>query len=337
VSKSIVLGAGGQDGSYLCELLLEKQHEVIAVVRRASTNNLQWLENLDIQIIYGDIMDTIFINRLIKNYRPDYCFCCAAMSHVGISFEIPQYTINVNTIGVLNVLEAIRQHSPQTRFLQCSTSEMLAKPEIHETGTLGSSNEETAFEVHSPYAVSKLAAHWLVKIYREAYGLFACCSICYNHESSRRSDNFVTQKIVKNLVAMKYGKIKSFELGNIEAYRDWGYSPDFCEAMVLMLQHDTPDDYVIATNESHSVKEFIEECCRQLGLKAEFYGTYSHFQILKNNELIGTIPVNRTEKRPWDVDYLRGDYSKAERVLGWKPKVRFKELIKIMIEAELKK
>lgn len=328
MSKSIVLGAGGQDGSYLCELLLEKQHEVIAVVRRSSIDNLKWIKDLPIQIIYGDITDALFINNIIKQEQFDYCFCCAAMSHVGISFEIPQYTINANTIGILNVLEAVRQHSSHTKFLQCSTSEMLA----HDNHA---SNENTPFEVHSPYAVSKLAAHWLVKIYREAYGLFACCSICYNHESSRRSDDFVTQKIVKNLIAMKHGKINSFELGNIDACRDWGYSPDFCRAMWLMLQQEKADDYVIATNESHSVKEFANECCFQLDMIIEW--NRDSGIVFNGSKHVGNIILNVHQLRPWDVSYLRGDYSKAKRVLGWTPKVTFKELIKIMIKEELKK
>lgn len=348
-----VFGANGQDGSYLCELLLAKGYRVIAIVRRSSTNNLKWIQDIKsdmFEIVHGDVTDASFVSKIIKQEQFDYCYNLSAMSHVGISFDIPQYTFQVNTIGVLNILEAIRQFSPKTRLYQASTSEMLA-PEVGIEGYVKQvygSTEKTRFEVHSPYACSKLAAHELCKIYRQAYGLFICCGILFNHESERRGDNFVTQKIVKNLVKMKKGLIQKFELGNIDACRDWGHAKDYVEAMYLMLQQDKPDDYVIATNESHSVKEFIKECCNVLfGKRWHLKEERDQLTILQNidcdvqgfyeSKEIGKIILNVHQLRPWDVQYLRGDPSKAKRVLGWEPKVKFKELVKIMISEELKK
>jgi len=332
---AFLTGITGQDASYLAELLLSKDYDVHGLIRRSSSMcNRKWIDGLDITLHYGDLTDSHSLDYLIGDIQFDEIYNLGSMSHVGISFELPVYTFQVNTIGVLNLLESCRKFNNQARIYQASTSEMLALP-IHK-----SVNEEESFIVHSPYACSKLAAHELCKIYREAYGLHVSCGILFNHESERRGDNFVTQKIVKNLIRMKRGLIQSFELGNIDAKRDWGYAKDYVEAMWLMLQQEKPDDYIIATNESHSVKEFIEECCDQLNLHI-YYNKTVHNQIYIYNykaaqdHTIGHIKINRTEQRPWDVQYLRGDYSKAKRILGWEPTVRFKELIKIMIEAEL--
>lgn len=338
---AFITGITGQDGSYLAELLLSKGYEVHGLIRRSSSMcNRKWIDGLDIELHYGDITDANVINSLFNRLAPDEVYNLAAQSHVGISFENPGYTFHVNTIGTLNLLEAIRNYDfhPPIRMYQASTSEMLASPFIQQAYDDGrminnSSNERSHFRVHSPYACSKLAAHELCKIYREAYGMFVSCGILFNHESERRGENFVTQKIVKNLV-----KKQSFELGNIEAHRDWGHAKDYVEAMYLMLQQDKPDDFIIATNESHSVREFIEECCFQLSYDLRILNK-GMFEIVDKRYSGDYFHVTHsvTEKRPWDVQYLRGDYSKAKRVLGWTPKVTFKELIKIMIEEELKK
>lgn len=332
---AFLTGITGQDASYLAELLLSKDYDVHGLIRRSSSMcNRKWIDGLDITLHYGDLTDSHSLDYLIGDIQFDEIYNLGSMSHVGISFELPVYTFQVNTIGVLNLLESCRKFNNQARIYQASTSEMLALP-IHK-----SVNEEESFIVHSPYACSKLAAHELCKIYREAYGLHVCCGILFNHESERRGDNFVTQKIVKNLIKMKKGLIQSFELGNTEVYRDWGYAKDYVQAMWLMLQQEKPDDYVIATNESHSVKEFIEECCFKLDMNVEWIKimnkiNYQVGTVWNEGKYCGNITCSSTEKRPWDVQYLRGDYSKAKRILGWEPTVRFKELIRIMIRAEL--
>jgi len=332
---AFLTGITGQDASYLAELLLSKDYDVHGLIRRSSSMcNRKWIDGLDITLHYGDLTDSHSLDYLIGDIQFDEIYNLGSMSHVGISFELPVYTFQVNTIGVLNLLESCRKFNNQARIYQASTSEMLALP-IHK-----SVNEEESFIVHSPYACSKLAAHELCKIYREAYGLHVSCGILFNHESERRGDNFVTQKIVKNLIRMKRGLIQSFELGNIDAKRDWGYAKDYVEAMWLMLQQEKPDDYIIATNESHSVREFLQECCYQLELTTKYIYEIDKTEpltciISDKNKIIGHVIFNPNNKRPWDVQYLKGDYSKAKRILGWEPIVRFKELIRIMIEAEL--
>ena len=332
---ALITGITGQDGSYLAELLLKKGYEVHGLVRRSSSMcNRKWIDGLDIQLHYGDMTDPHSLDYILRDNEFDEIYNLAGQTHVGISFENPTYTFNVNTIGVLNLLESCRKFNDKARIYQASTSEMLASKWMMIGGRgkeLLGSNEETLFEVHSPYACSKLAAHELCKIYSNAYGMFICCGLLFNHESPRRGDNFVTQKIVKGLINKE-----NFELGNIDTYRDWGYAGDYVEAMWLMLQQDKPSDYVIATNESHSVSEFIEECCSQLNLNCKFLKEH----ILINETIDGpdsVIYLKDSQKRPWDVQYLRGDPSKAKRILGWEPKIKFKELIKIMIKEELKK
>lgn len=359
---AFLTGITGQDSSYLAELLLEKGYEVHGLIRRSSSMcNRKWIDGLTekypkrnntlkaivenesmFNLHYGDLTDFSSLQRIINTIMPDELYHLGAQTHVGVSFDNPITTMQINCIGTLNLLEVLRTDPKNIRMYNASTSEMLAMPEIHENGTLGSSNEQTQFSVHSPYAVSKLAAHELCKIYRESYGLFVCNGILFNHESERRGDNFVTQKIIKRIICMVYRLhgSKHLNLGNINSYRDWGHAKEYVEAMWLMLQQDKPDDYVIATNESHSVKEFIDECCNYLGVKIEWTKSNDKQEARIydfKNLPAGFININEINKRPWDVDYLRGDYSKAERVLGWKPRVRFKELIRIMIDAEVAK
>jgi GDPmannose 4,6-dehydratase len=334
---ALITGITGQDGSYLAELLLSKNYEVHGMIRRSSSMcNRKWIDGLDLQLHYGDMTDANSIDRIINKIAPDEIYNLAAQSHVGISFENPEYTFKANALGVIHLLESVRKYAfePKIKIYQASTSEMLAQPPLKplyfKNGVISKpSNEQTPFKVHSPYAASKLLAHNICHIYRECYDMFICCGILFNHESPRRGDNFVTQKIVKNLV-----NGTDFELGNIESYRDWGYAKEYVEAMWLMLQQDEPDDYVIATGESHTVGSFLSTCCEKLGY-VPLGLLNGDINIFNGEKLHCQVKFTKQQKRPWDVDYLCGDASKAERVLGWKPKVKMKELIEIMIKEEM--
>ena len=320
--SAIITGITGQDGSYLAELLCNKGYSVIGVYRRSSNNNFQNITELmkragrDINfgIIEGDMTDPGFIARLVESEKADEFYNLAAQSHVGTSFNQPSYTHQVNTVGVLNILEAIRQYSPSTRFYQASTSEMFGK--VVETPQ----TEKTPFYPRSPYAVSKLAAHWMVVNYRESYGLFACSGILFNHESERRGENFVTKVIAKQIAEIAMGLKDTLLIGNTSAKRDWGYAPDYVEAMWLMLQQDQPEDFVIATGKTHSVQDFIEECAKAAGIK----------------DINLKVVVDASRFRPAEVDLLQGDYTKAKNILGWQPKTEFNELVKKMVLHEMK-
>ena len=320
--KALITGITGQDGSYLAEFLLSKGYEVHGIVRRSSSFHTERIGFIVPQIDqkrlflhYGDLTDTSALARLIERIVPDEIYNLAAQSHVRISFDIPLYTADVTGLGALRLLEAIRETRVKTKFYQAASSETFGK--VLETPQ----TETTPFYPRSPYGVAKVMAYWTTKNYREAYGLHASNGILFNHESPRRGENFVTRKICISVAEILAGKREKIYLGNLSASRDWGYAPEYVEAMWLMLQQDKPDDYVIATGETHTVKEFLDETLRLAGLKN------------KKNLVV----IDKRYYRPTEVDYLVGDASKAKRKLGWKPKTTFKQLVRIMLEAECEK
>jgi GDPmannose 4,6-dehydratase len=313
--KALITGISGQDGSYLAEQLLQQGYEVHGIIRRCSSFNTARIDPIFdlLEIHYGDMVDPMNLSGIIKSIQPDEIYNLAAMSHVRVSFEIPGYTGLADAIGVTNLLEAVRMFSPHSKIYQASTSEMFGN-------SVAPQSESTPFNPRSPYACAKAYAHSMCIHYREAYNLFICCGILFNHESPRRGDTFVTKKIVKAAVRIKKGLQSSLRLGNIESKRDWGYAPEFCKAMWLMLQQQQPDDFVIATGESYSVKDFLHETFHGLGLEWEEY-----------------VKIDERCFRPTDVNCLCGDYSKAKKILGWTPLIKFKKLSRIMIEAEMNK
>ncbi|MCL5875292.1 MAG: GDP-mannose 4,6-dehydratase [Candidatus Dependentiae bacterium] len=334
--KAFITGINGQDGSYLAEFLLSKDYEVHGLLRRVSyphtgrINHLRKSEQFFLH--YGDVTDALNLVRLIGEVKPDEVYHLAAQSHVGISFEAPQYTAENDALGTLRILEAIKLNNltHYTRFYQASTSELYGKVQAVPQ------NEQTPFYPRSPYGVAKLYAYWITVNYREAYGMFACNGILFNHESPSRGEIFVTRKIVKALTRIANGSDECMHIGNLEACRDWGYAPDYVEAMWLMLQHDTPEDFVIATGQTHSVREFIQECALLLDISLEWHGSGIDEYAIDKKTGKKIIVVDPTLFRPTEVDLLLGDYTKARTVLGWQPTVTFKELVKIMVEAELK-
>jgi len=321
MKKALITGITGQDGSYLAELLLSKNYEVHGIIRRSSVFNTGRIDHIykdpHIQearlfLHYGDLTDGSNLNQLLKKIKPDEVYHLGAQSHVKTSFEVPEYTANVDALGTLRILDAIRDSGIKTKFYQASSSEMFGNaPECPQ-------NENTPFCPASPYAISKVFAYWITKNYRDAYGIFACNGILFNHESPRRGETFVTRKITRGLAKIIAGQMDKIYLGNLEAKRDWGYAPEYVQAMWMMLQQEKPDDYVIATGETHSVKEFLEEAFGFTNLRWQDY-----------------VAVDPRYYRPTEVNVLCGDASKAEKLLGWKPEVKFKELVKIMVEADL--
>ncbi len=314
---AFITGINGQDGSYLAELLLEKGYDVYGLIKRSSNPNTQRIDHIidKINIVHGDLTDQSSLNTAIKGIQPDFVYNLAAQSFVGLSWNQPVMTANVTGIGVVNLLEAIRQFGTgKERIYQASSSEQFGK--VQETPQ----NEKTPFYPRSPYGAAKCYAFDMCRIYRESYGMYISNGILFNHESPRRGIEFVTKKISDTVVKIKLNKSNKLILGNLDAKRDWGYSPDFCRAMILILQQEKPDDYVIATGETHSVKEFVELAFEHVGLDYTKY-------IVQDPKFM----------RPAEVDYLIGDYSKAKRILGWEPKVKFKELVKIMVDYDLKK
>ncbi len=311
--KALITGITGQDGSYLAELLVSKGYEVYGLIRRSSTSNTSRIDHLpQVKLVYGDLTDSHALSNIIREIKPDEVYNLAAQSHVRISFDIPEYTSDSTGLGVLRLLEAIRHEHPKAKFYQAGSSEQYGK-------VLGMpQNEHTPFNPRSPYACAKVFAHQTTKLYRDAYNIFACNGILFNHESPRRGENFVTKKITKAVARIKLGKQKELHLGNLEAKRDWGYAPEYVEAMWRMLQQPTPDDYVIATGETHSVQEFVEEAFASAGLNWKEY-----------------VKLDAQFLRPAEVDQLIGDFSKAKQKLGWQPKTTFKQLVKIMVEADL--
>ena len=312
--KALITGITGQDGSYLAELLLEKGYGVHGLVRRSSSFNTWRIDHIRnrLDLHYGDLVDQNSLMRTLQLVQPDEVYNLAAQSHVKVSFEMPEYTTDVTAIGVLRVLDAVHALGLRTRIYQAGSSEMFGL--IHENPQ----TERTPFHPRSPYGVSKVFGHWMAVNYRESYGLHVSNGILFNHESPRRGENFVTRKITMGLAAIRKGKAKELRLGNLDAQRDWGYARDYVEAMWLMLQQEQPDDYVVATGETHSVREFLEEAFSYAGLDWKEF-----------------VKVDSKYFRPAEVDLLLGDASKARKALGWQPRVTFKALVRLMVDADM--
>lgn len=322
IKKALITGITGQDGSYLAELLLNKGYEVHGLIRRASTFNTERIDylykdphesNTRLFLYYGDLSDSGQLTNIIYNIQPDEIYNLAAQSHVRVSFDLPDYTGDISGLGTTRLLEAIKKSGIKTKFYQASSSEMFGNSPPPQ-------NEKSPFYPRSPYAIAKVYSYWMTVNYREAYNIFACNGILFNHESPRRGETFVTRKITRALARIKLGLQDTLYLGNLGAKRDWGYAKEYVEAMWLMLQQDKPEDYVIATGETHSVKEFLTEAFGYLGLDWQDY-----------------VEIDPRYLRPTEVDVLVGDSRKAQEKLGWRPKVRFKELVKIMVDADLEK
>jgi len=320
MKRALITGITGQDGSYLAEFLLHKGYEVHGLVRRSSSFNRgridhlyqdPHLNNTRFFLHYGDLSDSGQLTNLIYNIQPDEIYNLAAQSHVRVSFDLPEYTGDVTAIGVTRLLEAIRRSGIKTRFYQASSSEMFGSAPPPQ-------NEKTPFQPRSPYASAKVYAFWMVKNYRDGYGLFATNGILFNHESPRRGESFVTRKITIGVANILAGKAKKIYLGNLEARRDWGYAPEYVEAMWLMLQQEEPDDYVIGTGVTHSVKEFLEEAFSYLSMDWREY-----------------VEIDPRYFRPTEVEFLQADSAKAKKILGWEPRISLKELVKIMVDYDL--
>ena len=357
MKKALITGVTGQDGSYLTEILLEKGYEVHGIIRKSSSFNTGRINHLyeNAEILnktlflhYGDLIDPSSLNRLLEKIAPDEIYNLAAQSHVKVSFDVPDYTAQVDALGTLRFLDAIRETGlRQTKFYQASTSELFGKvQEIPQ-------KETTPFYPRSPYAVAKLYAFWTIVNYREAYDIFACNGILFNHESPRRGKTFVTKKITREAARIVLGKSDKIVLGNLDAKRDWGFAPEYCEGMWKILQHESADDFVLATGETHSVKEFVEQTFLNLGIKLAWQGEGENEKaviaaidkdflreitkidecFVKENATV--VEVSPSYYRPTEVELLIGDATKAERELGWKAKTKFTELVKIMIETDL--
>ena len=313
---ALITGINGMDGSHLADFLLEKGYTVYGVERRSSTRNRTNTKHLEntVNFLQGDLTDQNSLLRCLKESNPDEVYNLAAQSFVGESWNTPEHTSEVTGLGVLRILEAIREFNPKIRFYQASSSEMFGRM------VENPANENTQFYPRSPYGVAKLYGHWITKNYRESYNMFACSGILFNHESERRGIEFVTRKISDGVARIKLGLADHITLGNLDAKRDWGYAPDYIEVMWLMLQQDTANDYVIATGETRPIKEFLDEAFKLIGI--EDWTPY--------------IKIDQKLIRPAEVDVLRGDYSKAQKQLGWHPKTSFTDLVKIMVETDIK-
>ena len=337
--KALITGVTGQDGSYLSEFLLKKDYIVHGLIRRSSSFNTGRIDHIINDERYkerfffhhGDVTDTSNLNRLLEKIQPDEIYNLAAQSHVKVSFDIPDYTAQVDALGTLRFLDAIRETKLHTKFYQASTSELYGKvQEIPQ-------NEKTPFYPRSPYAVSKLYAYWIIVNYREAYNLFACNGILFNHESPRRGETFVTRKITRAACRIKRGLQKVLFLGNLNSKRDWGYAPEYCEGMWMMLQEDKPSDYVLATGENHTIRDFCELSFKELGISIEWQGKGIDEIGIDSNSGKKIICVDKKYFRPTEVDQLLGDPSKAFKRLNWEPKTKLKDLVKIMIRSDLDK
>lgn len=340
MKKALITGITGQDGSYLAELLLEKGYEVHGIIRRSSSFNTGRIDHLykdphingvKLFLHYGDLSDSSNISRLLEKIKPDEIYHLGAQSHVRVSFDTPEYTADVTGLGTVRLLDAIRDTGIKTKFYQASSSELFGK--VQETPQ----NEKTPFYPRSPYGCAKLYAYWIAINYRESYGIFACNGILFNHESPRRGETFVTRKITRGLARIMAGKENCLYLGNLDAKRDWGYAKDYVEGMWLMLQQKQPDDYILATGETHSVREFIEECVKLLKIELQWKGKgVKEVGVDKKTKEV-IIRIDPKYFRPAEVDLLLGDPTKARKKLGWKPKTKFKELVNIMMQADLEK
>lgn len=322
MKKALITGITGQDGSYLTELLLEKGYEVHGIIRRSSSFNTERIDhlytdphinNVRMFLHYGDLSDSSNLSRILEKIQPDEIYNLAAQSHVRVSFDMPEYTADVSGLGTVRLLDAIKETQIKTRFYQASTSELYGK--VADTPQ----TEKTPFYPRSPYACSKVYSYWITVNYRESYDMYACNGILFNHESPRRGETFVTKKITHAIARILNKEQDKLYLGNLDSKRDWGYAKDYVEAMRLMLQQDNPDDYVIATGETHSVREFLDEAFGLVGLDWKKY-----------------VEIDPRYYRPAEVDLLLGDPTKARKKLGWQPKTTFKELVKIMLEYDLK-
>lgn len=348
MKRALITGITGQDGSYLAEFLLSKGYEVHGIIRRASTFNTQRIDHIYVDphtpgarlfLHYGDLSDAGQLTNIIYNIKPDEIYHLGAQSHVRVSFDIPEYTGDITALGTTRILEAIRRSGVKTKFYQASSSEMFgASPPPQ--------NEKTPFYPRSPYAAAKVYAYWMTVNYREAYKLFACNGILFNHESPRRGETFVTRKITRALANILAGRQNKLYLGNLNAKRDWGFAPEYVEMMWLMLQQDEPDDYVVGTGESHSVREFVEKAFAYVGIEIEWKGNgleekgvvrsveskWDH--VLKQGDII--IEIDPKYFRPTEVEHLQADITKARQKLGWEPRTTFGELIKIMVDYDMK-
>lgn len=337
MKKALITGITGQDGSYLAELLLEKGYEVHGLIRRASTFNTGRIDHIyqdphvhgvKLFLHFGDLSDGSNISRLIEKIKPDEIYHLGAQSHVRVSFDIPEYTGDVTGLGTLRILDAIKESGVKTKFYQASSSEMFGL--VHEIPQ----KETTPFHPRSPYGCAKVYAYWIVKNYRESYNLFASNGILFNHESPRRGETFVTRKITRGLARIKLGLDEKLYLGNLEAKRDWGYAKDYVEAMWLMLQADKPNDFVVATNETHKVREFVEATAKCLKIDLVWQGKGVEEKGINKKTGKVIIEIDPKYFRPAEVDLLMGDYSKAKKLLGWEPKTKFEDLVKLMADAD---
>jgi len=321
MKTALITGITGQDGSYLTELLLSKGYTVYGVIRRSSSFNTGRIDHIyqdphdptpKMRLVYGDLNDASSLNKIIRTIAPDEIYNLGAQSHVRVSFDVPEYTGEVTALGTVRLLEAIRETGVKTKFYQASSSEMFGNAQSPQ-------NEETMFQPCSPYAAAKLYAHWMTVNYRQGYGLFACNGILFNHESPRRGETFVSRKITKAVARIKHGLQDKLYLGNLDAKRDWGYAGDYVEAIWMMLQQPEPDDFVIATGETHSVREFLDEAFGYVKLDWKQF-----------------VKIDPRYYRPNEVDLLLGDASKARKKMGWQPKVSFQGLVRMMVDADLK-
>lgn len=342
MKTALITGVTGQDGSYLAELLLQKGYEVHGIIRRASTFNTPRImhlfkdiheEDVRLHLLYGDLDDSSTVNRIIRKIMPDEIYNLGAQSHVRVSFDIPEYTGNISGLGATRILEAInnikKDNGKEIKYYQACSSEMFGNASAPQ-------NEKTPFYPRSPYAASKVYAYWMTVNYREAYNIFACNGILFNHESPRRGETFVTRKITRAVVRIKEDAQDCLYLGNLDAKRDWGHAKDYVEAMWLMLQQNSPDDYVIATGESHSVREFLELAFKEVGINIQSNGKKGlEEEYIRTDNGKVVVKIDSIYLRPTEVDFLLGDASKARKKLGWKPKAYFKDLIKEMVEKDM--
>jgi GDPmannose 4,6-dehydratase len=320
MKKALITGITGQDGSYLAELLLSKGYEVFGIIRRSSSFNTARIEDIyqdpheprvRLRLLYGDLNDASSLNRLLRTIKPDEIYNLGAQSHVRVSFDVPEYTAEVTGVGTVRLLEAIRESGLTPRFYQASSSELFGSSPAPQS-------EQTPFHPRSPYGVAKLYSYWITVNYREAYNMYACNGILFNHESPRRGETFVSRKITRAAARIKLGMQDKLFLGNLDAKRDWGYAGDYVEAMWLMLQQDKPDDFVIATGQCHTVRDFLDEAFGYLGIDWKPH-----------------VEIDSRYYRPAEVDELRGDMTKAKRLLKWEPKVKFRDLVHMMVKADL--
>jgi GDPmannose 4,6-dehydratase len=338
--KALITGITGQDGSYLAELLLEKGYEVHGIIRRSSSFNTGRIDHLfndpkihDVTFFlhHGDLTDSSNLNRLLEKIHPDEIYNLGAQSHVKVSFEVPEYTAEVDAVGTLRFLDAIKETGIKTKFYQASTSELYGK--VQEVPQ----NEKTPFYPRSPYGVAKLYAYWIIVNYREAYNIFASNGILFNHESPRRGETFVSRKITRAAARIKYGIQEKLLLGNLNAKRDWGYAPEYVEGMWRILQQKKADDFVLATGETHTVRKFSELVFKELDMELEWRGDGDQEKGIEKNTGKVRVEINKEYYRPTEVDLLIGDAAKAKEKLGWQPEVKFEELVKIMAVADWKK